>query len=59
VVYSTDEVMAGTAPHVRHRMFSRWVQENCPQWRLIGVTRGPNAGPGRADFFAYERVAGD
>jgi SAM-dependent methyltransferase len=59
VVYSTDEVMTGTAPHVRHRTFSRWIQENRQQWQLIGVTRGPNDGPGRADFFAYQRVAGD
>lgn len=58
VVYSTDEEMTGTAPHVRHRVFSSWVQENCPQWQLVRVTRGPNAGPGRADFFAYRRVTG-
>lgn len=55
VVYSTNSLMAGTAPHVRHRCFSSWVEDNCPQWRLADVTRGPDSGPGRADFFVYER----
>jgi hypothetical protein len=55
VVYSTNALMGGTAPHVRHRCFSSWVEDNCPQWRLADVTRGPDSGPGRADFFVYER----
>jgi len=55
VVYSTNMLMAGTAPHVRHRLFCAWVEENRPQWKLTQVTRGPNSGPGRADFFVYER----
>ncbi len=58
VVYSTNELMGGTAPHVRHRRFSPWVEDNCPQWRLSQVARGANSGPGRADFFVYERVTG-
>lgn len=55
IVYSSDTEMRGTAPHVRHRRFTRWVEENCPEWRLANVTRGPNEEPGRADFFVYER----
>lgn len=55
VVYSTNTLMGGTAPHVRHRYFSSWVEDNCPQWRLTQVTPGPDSGPGRADFFVYER----
>jgi hypothetical protein len=55
VVYSTNTLMGGTAPHVRHRCFSSWVEDNCPQWRLTQVTPGPDSGPGRADFFVYER----
>jgi hypothetical protein len=57
VAYSTDDPIGGTAPEVRHRKFSAWVDKNCPQWRLAQVTHGPNAGPGRADFFVYERLA--
>jgi hypothetical protein len=55
VVYATNVVMGGTAPHVRHRCFSSWVDDNCPQWQLTQMTRGSNPGPGRADFFVYKR----
>lgn len=55
VIYSTNMVMADTAPHVRHRLFRSWVEVNCPRWTLAQVTRGPNSGPCRADFFVYER----
>jgi hypothetical protein len=57
VVYATNTLMRGTAPHVRHRRFSSWVDDNCPEWRLAQVTHGPDSGPGRADFFVYERQA--
>ena len=56
IVYSTDTVMSNTAPHVRHRKFTAWVDAQCPEWRLVDVTPGPNTGPGRADFFVYEHV---
>jgi SAM-dependent methyltransferase len=57
VVYATNTQMRGTAPHVRHRHFTTWVDAHCQQWRLMQVTPGPNLGPGRADFFVYERSA--
>ena len=56
VVYSTDSEAADGASHVRHRRFTAWVDENYPQWRLAEVVQGPNTGPGRADFFVYERI---
>ncbi len=56
IIYATDGERRGTAPHVRHRHFTPWVQTNCPDWRLLKVTRGPNPGPDRADFFTYERA---
>ncbi len=55
VIYSTNAEHRGTAPHVRHRHFTPWVEANCPQWRLAGVTKGPNTELARADFFLYER----
>jgi SAM-dependent methyltransferase len=55
VIYSTNSIIPGTAPHVRHRLFSSWVEVQCPEWRLVTVTPGPNAGLARADFFVYER----
>ena len=54
VVYSTNQEMPGTAPHVRHRRFSDWVDAHYQQWHLMQVTPGPYTGPGRADFFVYE-----
>jgi SAM-dependent methyltransferase len=57
VIYSTNRVITGTAPHVRHRHFTRWVEANCPGWMLTGITSGPNtAAEARADFFVYERA---
>jgi hypothetical protein len=55
VIYSTNMELAGTAPHVRHRRFTPWVEANCPDWSLADVTRGLNSDPARADFFRYER----
>jgi SAM-dependent methyltransferase len=59
IVYATDQETSGTAPHVRHRHFTPWVQACRPDWRLLEVARGPNSGPYRADFFAYERRGAD
>jgi SAM-dependent methyltransferase len=59
VVYATNSSVPDDAPHVRHRHFTPWVKENCGQWTLVEVVTGPNAGPGRADFFIYERPAGE
>jgi SAM-dependent methyltransferase len=35
------------------------IYSNVLGWRLLEVTPGPNAGPGRADFFTYERMTGE
>jgi len=55
VIYSTNTEISGTAPHVRHRHFTPWVEAACPEWRLARVTPGPNTERARADFFVYER----
>ncbi len=56
IVYSTDMETGGTAPHVRHRRFTPWVEANCPGWTLTKVTSGPNTQTARADFHLYERA---
>ena len=56
IIYATNREIPGTAPHVRHRHFTRWVEAHAQDWRLLEVIPGPNAGPDRADFFAYERI---
>lgn len=55
VIYSTNAMAVGTAPHVRHRHFTPWIEEHCPQWRLAETARGPGSERARADFFVYER----
>lgn len=56
IIYATNGERRGTAPHVRHRRFTPWVEARCPDWQLAEVAQGPNPGPDRADFFTYERV---
>jgi SAM-dependent methyltransferase len=56
IVYATNAERRGTAPHVRHRRFTPWVEAYRPDWRLLQVTQGPNPGSGRADFFTYEHA---
>ena len=56
IVYSTNMTMQDTAPHVRHRTFSKWVDDNCPQWKLVKVAPGTDSTSTRADFFVYERI---
>ena len=56
VIYASDQEVSGTAPHVRHRHFSSWIEKNCPFWRCVEVIPGPNPAPGRADFFVYQHA---
>ena len=48
-MYSTNLEMSNGAPHVRHRRFTPWVEENCPQWQLTQVAGAQRAAnrPGR------------
>lgn len=34
IIYSSNVDHLERAPHVRHRQFSRWINENRPNWRL-------------------------
>lgn len=61
IIYSSNQEDTGaSAPHVRHRTFTQWVEANCPTWRLVGHI--PNLFPyslddphntSMADFFFY------
>lgn len=54
IVYSSDTLTTGTAPHVRHRHYSLWVATNRPDWVLKQVVPGPEETP--ADFFFYAKA---
>lgn len=66
VIYSSnDETFnetIGTAPHVRHRKFSDWIDKNAVDWKLLHHIPNRNpyspanpAGTSCADFYIYGR----
>lgn len=64
IIYSsnTNENSSIQSPHVKHRCFTAWVEENKPEWYLIKHI--PNRYPYRgdtqtgsfADFYVYEHI---
>lgn len=52
----TNSELGEKAPHVRNHVFSSWVDENCPGWKLAEVVTGPRPEPNNKDFFVYERA---
>jgi hypothetical protein len=68
VIYSSnDEIMnatIGTAPHVRHRRFSAWIDKNAVGWKLLyhipnryPYSQANPAGTSCADFHIYAKVS--
>jgi SAM-dependent methyltransferase len=43
IIYSSNKVEPSGVPHVRHRLFTRWIEENAPQWQQTGYV--PNKYP--------------
>lgn len=64
VIYSsnTDKQSRIQAPHIKHRWFSKWIQQRKPGWRLIQhiPNRYPYTGDDEkgsfADFYIYEKA---
>jgi hypothetical protein len=64
IIYSSnrEEQDPVQPPHVRHRRFSTWIEQNAPGWSL--VEHHPNPHPYRgdvsrgsfADFFVYQKT---
>jgi SAM-dependent methyltransferase len=64
IIYSSnvDENPDGTASHVRHRHFSKWIEDNKAEWKLLKHI--PNKHPGNgdtgsgsfADFYIYSKA---
>jgi SAM-dependent methyltransferase len=62
VIYSSNKVEPSEARHVRHRLFTQWIEVNQPQWRKTGhVPNKYPIDPARpeetsfADFYFFER----
>ena len=64
VVYSsnTNKQESFQAPHIKHRDFSKWIEQNKPEWKLIRhiPNRYPRSGAelkgSLADFYIYEKA---
>ena len=62
IIYSSDHQQDLRNTHVRHRKFSDYVQQSCPEWRLMQrlENRYPqdkfNEAGSFADFFVYQRA---
>jgi len=61
IIYSSDFDQVERAVHVRHRHFSKWVDEHIRNWTLVDriPNRYPDVGGSEegsfADFFIYEK----
>ncbi len=64
IIYSSnvDENLGGTASHVRHRHFSKWIEDNSMEWKLLKhiPNKYPFDGDAKrgsfADFYIYSRA---
>ncbi|MGI8449954.1 MAG: hypothetical protein ACR2MP_22800 [Streptosporangiaceae bacterium] len=56
IIYATNSLTHDDAPHVKHRVFSSWVEGNCPEWGLTQSSCPNEEDLRRADFFVYERA---
>jgi len=64
IIYSsnTDKQARIQAAHIKHRKFSRWIERNKPEWKLIQhiPNRYPYTGDEQegslADFYIYEKA---
>jgi len=61
IVYSSNLDQAWSGSHVRHRQFTRWIEENKPDWRLVSFLKNAYpyddknpAGSSFADFYVFE-----
>lgn len=57
IIYASDSHVPDPAPHVRHRPFTPWVQQNIDGWRLRDkVENSISDRHAVSDFFIFERV---
>jgi hypothetical protein len=63
IIYSsdTDEIPEGTAAHVRHRHFSKWITKNKTEWKLTKYIpnkyplKSDTKGGSFSDFYIYSK----
>ncbi|MGH7073598.1 MAG: class I SAM-dependent methyltransferase [Stellaceae bacterium] len=55
IIYSSNEERADTAPYVRHRRFTDFIDANLSDWRLAEMKPNPLKPESPSDFYIYER----
>lgn len=55
IVYSTDEALRRSTPHVRHRHFTSTVRKRFPEFRLMKRLDNPYPDESPCSFFFFER----
>ena len=55
IIYSTDEALRQSTPHVRHRQFTSTVRKRFPEFQLIKKLDNPNLDESPCRFFFFER----
>jgi len=61
VIYSSNKESFTPSPHVRHRLFSLWIEQNKEEWKLKDYIpnkypfNGDNSNTSFSDFYIYEK----
>ena len=58
VIYSTN-FNSDLMGHIRHRLFTKWVEDKLPDWQLINRIKNLYPQETKADFFIYKRKSDD
>jgi SAM-dependent methyltransferase len=58
IIYSsdTDKNPFVRAPHCKNRKFTKWVETNFPEWKLIKKIKNRFPSKSHSDFFIYKRI---
>ena len=55
IIYS-DDTNTNQRYHEKHRQFSKWIETNLPDWRLINKIKNKFPDESCADFFIYKKI---
>ncbi len=55
ILSSNSEDKLVTGPHVKHRKFTDWVEDNCPEWKLAEKIVHPDQETNFSDFYIFKK----
>ena len=59
IIYSTDYDEFTPFLHIKHRKFTEWIENNLPDWELIGYIENKYPEETDADFYVYRLTRRD